>query len=125
MQFIKPVNDKPNQKRNILVAIVIIASLMGLISAWDWDKNTLDWRGILGNMSTELMGGVIAYFIIDQLITKNETTHTLKQRLIRGLENPEPGFVKQAVQELHDNGWLSDGSLYGWFFNARISQGSI
>lgn len=123
MQYNKPTNRSSQYNRKILLAIVIVSLVMGVISAWDWDKGIFEWRGLLSNLSVGLVGSVITYFLIDKLISKNEDDEVLKIRLIRELENPDSGIVTRAAQELRTYGWLTDGSLFGWFLQRANFEG--
>jgi hypothetical protein len=105
----------------ILGTILTVSILTGVVAAWE--PSGFNWRGLLSNLATELVGGVFTYFVIDQLISRNEDEDKLKQRLIREMENPENGIVVRAAQELRSRGWLQDGALFGWFLQRANMQG--
>ncbi len=121
MQFIMPRKKFRQRTGLILIIILAIALISGVISAYE--DGIFNWRSLLGNLSTELMGGVITFVLIDRLISRNEDDTTTRNSLIGRLENHESGLVQAAVQELRQRGWLQDGSLYGWFLKRANFEG--
>lgn len=120
MQFIKP-TSKPQKRARILIIVMMIALGTGIISAFE--NNELQWRDLVGNLSTEIIGGILTFGLIDRYITHNEDEATYKRQLISKLENHDTGIVKQVLQELKANDWLEDGSLYGWFLKKANFEG--
>lgn len=108
-------------KNQILLAIVAVAVLMAVVAGFE--EGQFDWRGLAGNLSTELIGAVITYFIIDRIINQQEQEQQLKERLIREMGNRNNAVSSRAVDELRERGWLSDGSLSGWFLSDADLQG--
>lgn len=111
-----------SERKWIILGIIVLVSLgVGIVVSIE--DGMLDLRGLLGNLSTELVGGVITFVLIDQFILKNEDEAVYRDSLISKLENPDNGIVKQTVQELRTRGWLQDGSLYGWFIQKANFEG--
>jgi hypothetical protein len=108
----------PERKRrlfsraHILVALTLVALLMTAISYVR--DGVFDWRGLMGNLATELIGAVLTYLVLEQVIGRQEADEQHREHLIRELENPNNGLVAEAVNELRAHGWLKDGSLAGW-----------
>lgn len=108
-------------KNHILLALIAVALFMAIIAGIE--DGRFDWRGFTGNLSTELIGAVITYWIIDRIINTQEHETQLKQRLIREMSNGNNGVSSRAVAELRSNGWLQDGSLKGWFLTDADLRG--
>jgi hypothetical protein len=117
----KPPRRRFNSTQQILAALVVIAVVMGGISAFE--DGHFEWRGLAGNLATELLGAVITFIIIERIIDTRESQQQLRQQLIRDMGNPDNGIAAHAVSELRVNGWLSDGSLAGWFLSGANLQG--
>ncbi|MEO0562267.1 MAG: hypothetical protein AAF125_09135 [Chloroflexota bacterium] len=113
MRQIDPPRRRLPRTQIILITLLLVAFITGGLAAFE--NGQLDWRGLMINLSTEVIGAVITYFVIDRIINQNEDEEKLKTRLIREMENPDNGLTVRAVQELRTRGWLQDGSLYGWF----------
>lgn len=122
MRYQKP-RRKPimTQTRLILIGILISALVMGGLAAFE--DGQLVWNGLLGNLSTEMVGALLTFFVIDRLIKQNSEQEELRDQLIREMENPDIGITKRAVTELRHRGWLQDGSLGGWFFKRANLEG--
>lgn len=120
MQYRK-ISSNPRRRAWVILVIILVVSLVsGVWSAYA--DGTLDTKGLVGNLSTELIGGVITFILIDRFITQSVDKSNQKKSLISQLENHDSGIVKRVMQELNANGWLQDGSLYGWFLqNANFS----
>jgi uncharacterized protein YjbI with pentapeptide repeats len=97
----------------ILLALIVVAFIFALISGFE--DGQFQWRGLVGNLASELIGAVITYAIIERIVHASADNADTKRQLIRKLENPHAGAAITAVQELYARGWLQDGSLYGWF----------
>jgi len=121
MQYQPRPRKRFTQARALMLALVGVALLMGAIGAYQ--DGRLDWRGLLSNLGTELLGAVITYFIIDQVISNQENKQLLKDQLIRDMGNRDNGIASRAVAELRVHGWLQDGSLNGWFLNGANLEG--
>jgi hypothetical protein len=113
MRNITPKPSRVPRTQLILITLFAVALITGTLAAFE--NGRLDWRGLMINLSTEVIGACITYFVIDRIISQNEDEEKLKVRLIREMENPNNGITVRAVQELRTRGWLQDGSLFGWF----------
>ena len=122
MRYIDTKPRRLENKNAVLISLSMLALLVGVISAFE--NGTFAWRGLLANLSTEVIGAVIVYYIIDQFINRHDTEQKLKDKLIRELENPDSGIATRAAQELRTYGWLQDGSLYGWFIQRANWEGA-
>jgi hypothetical protein len=96
----------------VLGALLAVALVMTAVSYLQ--DGVFDWRGLVANLSTELIGAVLTYLVLEQVIGRREEQEQHKEHLIRELENPNNGIVAEAVNELRAHGWLTDGSLAGW-----------
>lgn len=73
------------------------------------------------NFSAEFISIAVTILLIDYLYEVKELKN-LKKRLVRELGNEQKGISSRALQELRENGWLSDGSLANADFrNANLS----
>lgn len=124
MLYAEQPKHRLSQSQLILLAILGVAILMAILSSFH--DGIFEWRGLLGNLSTELMGAVITYVIIERIVQDGVNQDELKKKLIRRLENPQTGVTWEVIQELRHQGWLEDGSLYGWFLKrANLSGVSL
>lgn len=121
MQYQAPQKKRLNSSQLILLALLIIAILMAVIASFI--DGVFEWRGLLVNLSTEVMGAILTYAIIENIVRNSSNKEELKKSLIRRLENPEISVTWQVIQELRHHGWLNDGSLYGWFLKRANLQG--
>lgn len=123
--------EKPVEKSHILTTLILVGLIMGGLSSWD--GKAFEWRGLFGNLATELVGAVITYIIIERLIGKQEEDATKraaeekrKRLLIKQLENPDNSSVRSAINELEENGWMTDGSLSVWFLKeAKLQKADL
>lgn len=120
MQYLKPQRSRWKTSQLVLIALVGVAILMGVVSAWEDGKFL--WQNLMGNLATELIGAVITYLILDQLIGQRENEQQLKEQLIREMGSRDNGIAARAMNELRARGWLQDGSLKGWFFQGANWQ---
>jgi hypothetical protein len=117
----QPSRNLREHSNTILVIIVVVSVVMGVVASYE--NGAFDWRGLLSNLSTELIGGVMTFLLIDRFISRYEDETTLRKSLISKLENRDSGLVQQVVKELQARGWLQDGSLYGWFLQRVNFEG--
>lgn len=89
--------------QKILMVMVIMALLSSLVGL----ALTRDFTGWLLNFSTELLGAVLTFVLIDQIIGGEEKKSSLIARL-RSRSNDE---TENTINELRRHGWLTDGSL--------------
>lgn len=122
MQYTKPKSRRFTQPWLVLLALVAVAFVMAVVSSFE--NGEFAWRGLAGNLSTELIGAIITYGIIDRMIKASADNRELKKRLIRRLENPDTGVTWETLAELRDHGWLQDGSFYGWFLQRANLEGA-
>lgn len=111
---------KISKSNVILLAVLLVGIISGLVSAWDY--NGLDWRSILGNLSSELIGAVLLYFILEKIIHKTEQINQLKDKLLIQMESSDNSTARDAINQLKKEKWLQDGSLNGRFFNGANLQ---
>jgi hypothetical protein len=69
----------------ILILILLLGVISGSIAAWE--KDSFDWRTIVGNLSSELIGAVVLYFIIEKVIHQNEEIVQKKTDLINQMDS--------------------------------------
>lgn len=98
----------------LLIVFGIISTAYGTLGG-----ETHDWVGLALNLGTEILGGVGLFLLIDIFITKPDD----KIKLITQLENEDKNLVKQTINELRRRGWLSDGSLHGYFLQNANFEG--
>jgi len=98
----------------VLVAIAGVASLVIAICMGE----SLD--GLLLNLGTEVLGGVVLYLVFERLIgaqeARSDAARQLAERkrtLIHDLSSRVPAAATRAAEELEREGWLKDGSLRG------------
>lgn len=102
----------------ILVGIAIVtgaisSSLRVSPSAVQW------WENALLNFSTEMLGALLTFILIDLVIggrekreaEEREETRRLKRRLIKRLRSPNNEITASAAGELRHRGWLENGTL--------------
>jgi hypothetical protein len=121
MQYITPRRKMAQRKGLVLTIIISVAIVMGIVASYR--DGQVDVAGLVSNLSTEIIGGVLTFLLIEQFILKNEDELTQRKVLISKLENHDNGIVKQVIAELRANGWLEDGSLYGWFLQRANFSG--
>jgi len=121
MRYI-PQEQKITQNKWLILGIILLVSfIFGFITSFT--ETGFDLNGFIGGLSTELLGGVITFFLIDQLITKREDDSVERRRLIMQLENQDSSIVQQVIADLRGRGWLDDGALYGWFLKRANFSG--
>jgi hypothetical protein len=116
-------HSKPRRfssSNRILLALIVVAFIFAFVSGFE--NGQFEWRGLIGNLGSELIGAVITYAIIERIVHASADNAEMKPQLIRRLENPDSGAAITAVQELLARGWLQDGSLYGWFLKRANLQ---
>lgn len=96
------------QTRVLLFWLVVIALVMGITSSIE--NGRFQWRSLGGNLATELMGGVLTFFVFQYVLDKRDED-ALKSRLIREMGSRDNATTMRAVEELRAHGWLFDGSL--------------
>jgi uncharacterized protein YjbI with pentapeptide repeats len=108
--------DSRTQTRLVLIGVLVVAVILGFVSAYE--EGHFDWRSIGGNLSTEMIGGVITYIIIDRVIgsrreqdAKREAQEEHKRELIEKLGSRINAESIRAAEELRSHGWIEDGSL--------------
>lgn len=105
-----------NKTNILLILLLIIGIVLGFISYWD-NKIGLDWKAITGNLSSELIGAVVLYLIIEKIINKDENEISDKNKLLIKMESVDNNVALDAIRILHIKGWLQDGSLKARYFN--------
>ncbi len=98
------------QTRVLLFWLVAIAVVMGVSSSFQ--DGQFNWQNLGGNLATELMGGVLTFFVFQFVLDKRDED-SLKARLIREMGSSDNATALRAVEELRAHGWLYDGSLIG------------
>ncbi|MBZ0306544.1 MAG: pentapeptide repeat-containing protein [Anaerolineae bacterium] len=98
------------QTRVLLFWLVMIALVMGITSSIE--NGRFQWRSLGGNLATELMGGVLTFFVFQYVLDKRDED-AFKSRLIREMGSRDNATTMRAVEELRAHGWLYDGSLRG------------
>ena len=91
------------QTQIILFWLVVIAIVIGFISSFE--DGHLDWRGLGGNLGTELFGAALTFYIFDRLIQRRDREQQ-NSALIRQLRSGVNSVARQAAEELRDEGWL-------------------
>ena len=78
------------------------------------------WSGFLQNFSTEMMGAIATFALFELVIEarkrtedKQEAIDKEKTTLIIQMGSKDNATAITAVEQLHMNGWLEDGSLKG------------
>jgi uncharacterized membrane protein YeaQ/YmgE (transglycosylase-associated protein family) len=104
----------------ILILVLLLGVISGFIAAWE--KDGFDWRTIVGNLSSELIGAVVLYFILEKVIHQNEEIVQKKTDLINQMDSSNNSSALDAIKLLNKEGWLQDGSLKGRFFNGAQLQ---
>ncbi len=97
------------QMQMILVVLVTISLAMGVFASVVDGK--FEWRGLLGNLATELFGGVVTYMLIERIIGGRERDESDKKRLLSQIRSTNGAVVQLAIGELIQRGWLYDGTL--------------
>ncbi|HRX00363.1 MAG TPA: pentapeptide repeat-containing protein [Cyclobacteriaceae bacterium] len=108
--------DEPEEAAVVFVLLGIGIAVGGYVFLYG--LGTL--RDIVGdfyaNIAAEAISIAITVLIIERLYerrSKTEAEKTEKERLILQMGSPDNGFAVEAVRQLRQRGWLSDGSLEG------------
>jgi len=100
-----------------LRAVVLVAlAVLGVASAlWGASQNTSgwDWGGLALNLGTELIGALVMYLLLWQVIGSKENREAAKSQLILEMRSPVRDVAAAAAAELRRLGYLCDGSLQG------------
>ena len=123
MQITPSQSRQRSNANRIMFALGLLALGMGIFASFD-ERGQFDLHGLIGNLSSELIGAIFTYYIIERIVKNSADSAELKPRMIRRLENPDRGVTWQVLQELDDRGWLQDGSLYGWFLQRANFEGA-
>jgi len=114
--------DSRQQTRVIIFWLVAIALVMGVVSSWQ--DGHLDWRGLGGNLSTELFGGALTFVVLDRVIggrreqeAQAQQTGERKAALLRRMSSKIHAEAFRAIEELRGLGWLEDGTLQNQNFD--------
>jgi len=70
-------------------------------------QSNFDFAGTALNFGTEMLGAVITYLLIQNVIGKSET----KEKLIINMRSKVRDVALLATEELRQSNWLMDGSL--------------
>jgi len=103
----------------ILVGIALISSIASLLLniIFQADLSVRWWVSWLQNFSTEMFGAFLTFVLIELIVggreRRNFEKHELMDHLLHHLTNPTNGEATAALDELHELGWLTDGSLKG------------
>jgi len=73
------------------------------------------------NIAVDCLSIAFAIFVIDQINERREQRE-FKAQLLRELGSTDNGIALQAVAQLRENGWLTDGSLRGRVYNRANLQ---
>jgi len=109
------------------LTVSIIAAVLNAIddnATWQWLAGTeafLTWLDGFGqNFSTEMIGAVITFVLLEVLLTgrrEKEAEKREKERLILQMGSPFNESAVEATRQLSAHGWLFDGSLKGGDFS--------
>jgi hypothetical protein len=121
MQYIPPSSKRIKRTYLILGAILLGSLVAGLLTAFE--DGGFNANDLIGNLSTELIGAVVTFAIIERVLKQGDDDLKLRDQLIRETENPDVGITKRAITELRYHGWLQDGSLAGWFLQRANLEG--
>lgn len=120
----------------ILFWLIFIGIVMSLVSSHE--DGAFEWRELGKNLSTELIGAAITFYVLDRVIsrrerdeTKEEADEVHKRQLIRRLGSSVNHVAVNAAEDLQAIGWLTDGTLDGVYLGganlegARLSDASL
>lgn len=100
---------KPNEQTMVILFwLTGLAIIMGLFSSLE--NGTRNWRNLVSNLSTELLGASFT-FVIFNYVTDKRDKENLRDSLIRNMRSYDNGFALRASEELRAFKWLTDGSL--------------
>jgi len=88
-----------------VIGSLFIISLISIVFYLFQSK--FDFAGVALNLGTEMLGAVITYLLIQNVIGKSET----KEKLIINMRSKVRDVALQAIDELRQSNWLMDGSL--------------
>jgi len=93
----------------LVVAVLVLAVVVtGIVSAVLKEATFKDWiASFLQNMSAGFVGAGFTYWLIEILVGNSRR----KAELINKLYSRSTDVSVDALQQLHDRGWLKDGSL--------------
>lgn len=83
-------------------------------------QSNFDFAGAALNIGTELLGAVITYILIQNVIGNSEK----KEKLIINLRSKVRDVALQAAEELRQSNWLIDGSLRNANLNGANLSGA-
>src|SRR5690349_19144514 len=112
-RHLKPWSQYDSHERTfIILAALLVTSVLFAIPA------AQDFRGMFGNIASELGGAVITYMLIDRMIgikeqqeVQDQTKTRERDRLLRQLSNPDAQAAGEALTRLRELNYLDDGTL--------------
>jgi uncharacterized protein YjbI with pentapeptide repeats len=96
----------------------IIIAALGTLSFLFALPTIQDFRGLMGNISSELGGAVVTYLLIDRMIAikerqeeKDDEDAVLRAHLLTRLFDSNEAAVRSVLTEMREHGWIEDGSF--------------
>ena len=99
--------DWRRNKVRLVVLSALITVGLALSLAASLTNDPQDWRGLLLNLGTEMVGAVVTYVLLQGIIG----TSSRKAELIAQMGSDVRDVALPAADELRRYGWLTNGSL--------------